>query len=173
MNALPGAHDSAVQIIDSTIVRAHKHAACITRKQKTVHGTVAGGRPDHQDSCVVDTNGLPARLALTAGEAHDTSSLASFYLASSREQRGGQTVAMMPTGPEPMLSRRALGQTSPHGAIAKSRSASARFLLGSQLGRAVHQQDQGLPSSRDALRQASGERLRIRPACFYSAMAAR
>jgi transposase len=29
------------------------------------------GRVDQQDSCALDTNGLPVRLALTAGEAHD------------------------------------------------------------------------------------------------------
>src|SRR3954465_12302820 len=46
-------------------------------------------------------------------------------------------------------------------------------LPGSQLGRAVRQQDQALAPGRDALRQACGELPRIRPACFYSAMAAR
>ena len=31
MNALAGAHDAAVQMIDTSIVRVHQHGACITR----------------------------------------------------------------------------------------------------------------------------------------------
>jgi hypothetical protein len=31
MNALPGAHDAAVQMIDTSIVRVHQHAPSIAR----------------------------------------------------------------------------------------------------------------------------------------------
>jgi transposase len=50
MNALAGAHDAAMQMIDTTIV-------CVQLIGK-IHAAV-------------DTNGLPVRLALTAGKAHD------------------------------------------------------------------------------------------------------
>jgi transposase len=39
-------------------------------EQETIHGPVAG-RTYHKIHAVVDANGLPVRLALTAGEAHD------------------------------------------------------------------------------------------------------
>jgi hypothetical protein len=41
MSALAGAEDAAVQMIDTSIVRVHQHAASIARN-KTVHGTVTG-----------------------------------------------------------------------------------------------------------------------------------
>lgn len=42
MNAFAGTHDAAVQMIDTSIIRVHQHAACITRN--------------------VETDGLPERL---------------------------------------------------------------------------------------------------------------
>ena len=70
MNALAGAHDAAVQMIDTSIVRVHQHGACITRNRKQSMGRSRGGLTS-KIHAVVDTNGLPVRLALTAGEAHD------------------------------------------------------------------------------------------------------
>jgi len=67
MSALAGAHDDAVQMIDTSIVRAHQHGACITRNRI---GRSRGGLTS-KIHAVVDTNGLPIRPALTAGEAHD------------------------------------------------------------------------------------------------------
>jgi len=66
MSALAGAHDAAVQMIDTSIVRVHQHAACITRNRRQSMGRSRGGltRKIH---ALVDTNGLPVQLALTAG----------------------------------------------------------------------------------------------------------
>ena len=67
-------------------------------------------RAEQQDSAVVDTNGLPVQLALTAGEAHDNR-LASKLL--SRLKSGTMLLAdrgMTPTGSEPLLPRGRLGQ---------------------------------------------------------------
>jgi len=69
-NALAGAHDAAVQMIDTSIVRVHQHGACITRNRRQSMGRSRGGLTS-KIHAVVDTNGLPVRLALTAGEAHD------------------------------------------------------------------------------------------------------
>jgi transposase len=70
MSALASAHDAAVQMIDTSIVRVHQHGACITRNRRQSMGRSRGGLTS-KIHAVVDTNGLPVRLALTAGEAHD------------------------------------------------------------------------------------------------------
>jgi len=63
MNALAGAHDAAVQMIDTSIVRVHQHGACITRNRRQSMGRSRGGLTSKRHS-LVDTNGLPIRLAL-------------------------------------------------------------------------------------------------------------
>jgi transposase len=70
MNALAGAHDADIQMIDTSIVRVHQHGACITRNRRQSMGRSRGGFTS-KIHALVDTNGLPVRLALTAGEAHD------------------------------------------------------------------------------------------------------
>ena len=70
MDALARVHDAAVQMIDTSIVRVHQHGACITRNRRQSMGRSRGG-PTSKIHVVVDTNGLPVRLALSAGEAHD------------------------------------------------------------------------------------------------------
>jgi transposase len=69
MGALAAAHDAAVQMIDTSIVRVHQHAACITRNKRQSMGRSREGLTS-KIYAVVDTNGLPVRLALSAGEAH-------------------------------------------------------------------------------------------------------
>src|SRR5258708_4778728 len=70
MSALAGAHDAAVQMIDTSIVRVHQHGACINRNRKQSMGPSRGGLTS-KIHALVDTNGPPVRLALSAGEAHD------------------------------------------------------------------------------------------------------
>ena len=70
MNALAATHDAAVQMIDTSIIRVHQHAACIARNKRQSMGRSRGGLTS-KIHALVDTNGLPIRLALTAGEAHD------------------------------------------------------------------------------------------------------
>jgi transposase len=69
MDALAKAHDASVQMIDTSIVRVHQHGACIIRNRKQSMGRSRGGLTS-KIHAVVDTNGLPVRLGLTAGEAH-------------------------------------------------------------------------------------------------------
>ena len=57
-------------MIDTSIVRVHQHAACIARNRGQSIGRSRGGLTS-KIHAVVDTNGLPVRLGLTAGEAHD------------------------------------------------------------------------------------------------------
>ena len=70
VDSLGAAHDAAVQMIDTSIVRVHQHAACIARNRSQSMGRSRGGLTS-KIHAVVDTNGLPVRLGLTAGEAHD------------------------------------------------------------------------------------------------------
>src|SRR3984957_3113719 len=70
MDSLAAAHDAAVQMIDTSIVRVHQHAACVARNRSQSMGRSRGGLTS-KIHVVVDTNGLPVRLGLTAGEAHD------------------------------------------------------------------------------------------------------
>ena len=70
ITALAGAHDASVQMIDTSIVRVHQHGACITRNQRQSMGRSRGGLTS-KIHAVVDGNGLPVRLALSPGEAHD------------------------------------------------------------------------------------------------------
>ncbi len=71
MHTLAAAHDAAVQMIDTSTVRVHQHAACIARNKGQSIGRSRGGLTS-KIHAVVDTNGLPVRLGLTAGEAQDS-----------------------------------------------------------------------------------------------------
>jgi transposase len=52
-------------------VRVHQHAACIARNRSQSMGRSRGGLTS-KIHAVVDANGLPVRLGLTVGEAHDS-----------------------------------------------------------------------------------------------------
>ena len=62
--------ETPVQMIDTSIVRVHQHAASIARNRSQSMGRSRGGLTS-KIHAVVDANGLPVRLGLTAGEAHD------------------------------------------------------------------------------------------------------
>jgi transposase len=70
MDALAGAHDAAVQMIDTSVVRVHQHGSCIAGNRAQHMGRSRGGLTS-KIHAVVDANGLPVRLGLTAGEVHD------------------------------------------------------------------------------------------------------
>jgi transposase len=59
-----------LDIRDTSIVHVHQHSACIIRDRRQSMERSRGGLIS-KIHAVVDTNGLPVRLALTAGEAHD------------------------------------------------------------------------------------------------------
>ena len=70
MNALAAAHDAAVQMIDTSMVRVHQHAACIADSTGQLVGRSRAGLTSKLH-VVVDANRLPVRLGITSGEAHD------------------------------------------------------------------------------------------------------
>jgi hypothetical protein len=57
-------------MIDTSIVRVHQHGVCIIGNRKQSMGRSRGGLTT-KIHAVVDSKGLPVRLAITAGEAHD------------------------------------------------------------------------------------------------------
>ncbi|WP_156135602.1 IS5 family transposase [Novosphingobium malaysiense] len=71
MDAITAAHDGDIQMIDSTSVRAHQQAAT-GKKGDRDHclGRSRGGLTT-KIHAVVDGQGLPIRLSLTAGQSHD------------------------------------------------------------------------------------------------------
>jgi hypothetical protein len=99
LEALAAVHDAAVQMIDTSVVRVHQHGAC-----------VAGNREQHMDRsrggltsevhAVVDTNGLPVRLGLTTGEAHDNRLCPVLLADYARKQWCWRIAATMPPGSE-------------------------------------------------------------------------
>ena len=70
MDALAAAHDEAVQMIDTSIVRVHQHGACTANNSGQHIGRSRGGLTS-KIHVVVDGNGLPVQLGLTGGQAHD------------------------------------------------------------------------------------------------------
>jgi transposase len=90
IDTLAAPHDAAVQMIDTSIVRVYQHGACITRNRCQLMGRSRGGLTS-KIHAVVDSNGLPVRLALSPGEAHDDVRLAGKLL--SRLKLGSMLLA--------------------------------------------------------------------------------
>jgi transposase len=70
MEALAKSYDAGVQMIDTSVVRVHRHGACVAGNKQQQMGRSRGGLSS-KIHAVVDTNGLPVQLGLTPGEAHD------------------------------------------------------------------------------------------------------
>jgi transposase len=58
MDAVSAAHDTAVQMIDASIVRVHQHAACIARNKRQSMGRSRGGLTS-KIHAVVDSKACP------------------------------------------------------------------------------------------------------------------
>ena len=72
MDAIVEAYDGNIQMIDSSSVRVHQHAAGSKRGVGSLHGSLARGTLTTQIHAVVDASGLPLRFALSPGHAHDS-----------------------------------------------------------------------------------------------------
>ena len=75
LTAISHREDADVQMIDSTIVRAHQHATCVKHGASEDLGRSRGGLTT-KIHAVVDANGLPIKLALAPGHQHDSLSAA-------------------------------------------------------------------------------------------------
>jgi transposase len=70
MEAVAAAHDAALQMIDTSVVRVHQHGACIAGNREQHMGRSRGGLTS-KIHAVVNADGLPVVLGLTPGEAYD------------------------------------------------------------------------------------------------------
>jgi transposase len=126
MDALTAAHDVAVQMIDTSIVRVHQHGACMAGNADQQMGRSRGGLTS-KIHAVVDANGLPVQLGLTRGEAHDNR-LCSVLL----NKFHPHTMLLADRGYDAdwigaLAANRELGPISLRSETAKSLFASARF----------------------------------------------
>ena len=71
MDAITAAHDGDIQMIDSTSVRAHQQAATAKSGVKITVSVDPREGLTTKIHVVVDAQGLPIRLGLTAGQTHD------------------------------------------------------------------------------------------------------
>jgi len=173
MDALAAAHDASVQIIDTSIVRVHQHGACIIRNRRQSMGRSRGGLTS-KIHAVVDTNGLPVRLALTAGEAHDNR-LAGKLL--SRLKSGSMLLADRGYDADwdqsTCCEEGCTGQYSAEMQSQRANLLQPISVSSPQFGRAVLQQDQTVPAHRHPLRQARRQLPCIRQAGVNPTVASR
>jgi transposase len=71
LDAITAAYDGDIQMIDSTSIRAHQQAATAKRGDRDHCLGRSGGGLTTKIHAVVHAQGLPIRLSLTAGQAHD------------------------------------------------------------------------------------------------------
>lgn len=69
--AMTDRRDDDVQMLDTSIVRVHQHASCVKECESNCTGRSRGGLTT-KIHAVVDAKGLPLRLALSAGQDHDS-----------------------------------------------------------------------------------------------------
>jgi len=76
IGALAATHDAAVQMIDTSIVRVHQHAACITRNRNQSMGRSRGGLTSKiqqwliPTACRSDSRLLPVRRTTTGSHSN-------------------------------------------------------------------------------------------------------
>ena len=70
MGGISAAHDAAVLMIDTSVVRVRQHRSCIANSSEQ-HICRSRGGLTSKIHVVVDAKGLPMRLRLTGGQVHD------------------------------------------------------------------------------------------------------
>jgi transposase len=125
MEALAAAHDAAVQMIDTSIVRVHQHGACIANNSGQLIGRSRGGLTN-KIHVVVDGNGLPVQLGLTGGQTHDNR-LCSVLLRHPRRARLLADRGYDADWIRAFVNERGAWANIPPKRIAKTQSASAPF----------------------------------------------
>ena len=162
----------SLQLIDSSIIRAHQHAAGGKNGGEDNAIGLSRGGLSTKIHAVVDHEGLPVRIVLTAGQAHDQSAVPSLLsdLAPGRDvvaDRGYDSDAVLNlirrAGAKPhipSLSRRLVRRSVDH---AIYRTAQPR--------RALLQQAEALQAHRNPLRQAGRELSGRRPSRLDAPMA--
>ncbi len=124
--AMTDSRDADVQMLDTSIVRVHQHASCTRKCESNCTGRSRGGLTT-KIHAVVDAKGLPIRLALSAGQEHD-SLLAGDLLTELRYN--GMLLADKAYDSDAIRELvRERGQTSRRNEIARTQSASVRIYI--------------------------------------------
>lgn len=132
MEAVTAAHDAMVQMIDTSIIRVHQHGACTSDNGDQDIGRSRGGLTS-QIHALVDANGLPIRVGLTPGEAHDNRLFSVLLGNLGLRQCCSRTEATMLIGSGRWSISRVPGRTSRRNETARNRSVSAPFSIGREI----------------------------------------
>lgn len=133
MESLADAHDAAVQMIDTSVIRVHQHGACVFDSRAQSIGRSRGGLTTKLHA-VVDANGLPVRLGLTGGQAHDNRLCSTLLGTRHRTRNSWPTGDTTRTGSEPSSQSAARGPTSRREGTEHRQSALARTSTGTAIG---------------------------------------
>jgi hypothetical protein len=148
MDALAAGHDTAVQMIDTSVVRVHQHGACVADNNQQDMGRSRGALTS-KIHAVVDAHGLPVHLALTPGEAHDNR-LCSILLGALLPKTMLLAIAdTTRTGSENSPAGKERGQSSSEAQSHRPDMLQPVPVSRAQLNRTVLQQDQTVPPRRD------------------------
>ncbi|MEH2489042.1 transposase [Bradyrhizobium sp. AZCC 2230] len=128
MGALAAGHDTAVQMIDTSVVRVHQHGACISDNNHQDMGRSRGGLTS-KIHAVVDTNGLPVHLALTPARRMITECVHFSSAPCLHRRCCSRIAATTPAGSGNLLASKEHRRTFLQNEIAKIRSASARICI--------------------------------------------
>jgi transposase len=173
MDRLATAHDAALQMIDTSVVRVHQHGASIARSREQDIGRSRGGLTTKLHA-VVDANGLPVRLGLTCGQAHDNRLCYTLLQGLPRNAR-----LLADRGYDADWIRAFVAERGAWANIPPKTQSQVPDLLqplplqGSQSGRAILQQDQTLSPRGYPVRQTRYQLSRLRQARLHPSMAAR
>ena len=172
MEALAAAHDAAVQMIDTSIVRVHQHGACIANNSGQRIGL--SRRADQQGPCRCGRQWFAG--ATRPHRWLDTRQPALLCLVATPPSEGsvaGRSRLTTRTGLGHLSTNGARGRTSAQTQSQRPNLLQPLPLPRPQPGRPVLQQDQAVPARRDPIRQARCQLSRLRQARLYPFMAAR
>jgi transposase len=173
MDALAVAHNAVVQMIDTSIVRVHRHGSCMASNREQQMGRSRGGLTS-KIHAVVDANGLPVRIGLTPGEVHDNR-LCAVLLSGLHPH----TMLLADRGYDADWIREFISAKGAWPNIPPKRNRKQPIcfqplpLPSAQSGRTVLQSDQAMPARSDPIQQTRCQLSRLRQARIDPAMAAR
>jgi len=172
MRALTVAQYAAVQMIDTSMVRVHQHAACIADSTEQAVGRSRGGLTSKLH-VVVDGKGLPLRLGITAGQPTITGLLNAVERTYTSDDGARRSRLRCRLDQGTCQRARSVGQHSTEAESSAVHLLQSLPLPRAKSDRAVLQQDQTLSTHRNSLRQARSELPRVRSAGINPPLAPR
>ena len=133
LDAVSAAYDGDIVMIDSSCVRVHQHGAGAKKGDLRIRAwdSPAGGLTT-KIHALVDAEGRPIRIELTAGQAGDAPMATKLLETVATGATVRPTRPTIPTASGPSWPRVAAGRTSRHGSPAKAHSPSAAGSIASE-----------------------------------------